>query len=574
MINKRIFALMGKSKKYVWMNVVFQWLSEGLNIGMMAVLSIFIANLFEKRLHANDFGILGMSISIVLFLRYLCIQAAGRMSFLSSKEVKVSLRELIYQKMLDLGASYKEKTETSKVMAVAVEGVDQLKTYFGSYLPQFFYAMLVPLTLFAVVSLISLKSAAILFICVPLIPISIAAVQTWAKKLLAKYWGEYSSLKDTFLENLQGLTTLKIYQADEYKNKKMNEEAEKFRQITMKVLYMQLNSITIMDLVAYGGTALGIIMAVCQFQDGMISLKGCLFIILISADFFIPMRLLGSYFHIAMNGVAASETIFYLLDLEVEDSVSEEVKDDYTIECENLSFSYENDQDVIQHVNMKIPMGSFVSIVGKSGCGKSTLSSILMGKYKNVQGLVKIGDTQLNNLSEKSLMETITYVSFQSYVFKGTVRENLLMGNPSASDQDLWHAIEQVNLKDFLKSENGLETFLMERGSNLSGGQRQRLCLARALLHESKIYIFDEATSNIDVESENDIMQIIHQLAKIKTVVLISHRLANVIDSDVIYVMDEGRIVESGNHQQLLDLKGSYYELWQSQQSLENYGKE
>lgn len=573
MINKRLIGTVEESKKYIAGNVAFQWVSLGANITIMASITSYLAKLFEKTATTTDMGITIGIVIVAVIVRFVCSIGASRMGYLSSKAVKKTLREMIYKKLLRLGTSYREKVQTSEVVQVAVEGVDQLETYFGQYLPQFFYAMLAPLTLFVVLSFVNFPSAIVLLICVPLIPVAIAAVQTWAKKLLAKYWGQYTALGDTFLENLQGLTTLKIYQADDFKNKEMNEESEKFRKITMKVLTMQLNSITIMDLIAYGGAALGVVLATTQFAAGKVDLAGCLLIILLSADFFIPMRLLGSFFHIAMNGMAASDKIFRLLDLPEEEAKTEAVPSDCTIRCEKVHFSYEEDREILHGVNMTFPMGSFTSIVGESGCGKSTISGILMGRNKGYTGSVTVGGKEMRELSEDSLMEHFTYISHQSYLFKGTVRENLLMGNPKASDEQLWALLERVNLADFLRSENGLDTLLQEKASNLSGGQCQRLALARALLHDSPVYIFDEATSNIDVESENDIMAEIHRLAKTKTVILISHRLANVTGSDNIYVMDRGNVVESGNHEMLLAKNGAYAKLWNAQQSLENYGK-
>lgn len=517
----------------------------------------------------------GIVVILALAVRFFCSIGAAKMGYFSSKAVKKSLREKIYQKLLRLGSSYNEQVKTSEVVQVAVEGVDQLETYFGAYLPQFFYAMLAPLTLFIVLCFVNVAAAVVLLICVPLIPVAIAAVQTWAKKLLSKYWGQYTELGDTFLENLQGLTTLKIYQADAFKQQEMNEQAEKFRKITMKVLTMQLNSITIMDLIAYGGAALGVIMAVTQYQSGGVSLEGCLLIILLAADFFIPMRQLGSFFHIAMNGMAASDKIFRLLDLEeTKPEITESFPSGHTIRCSGLSFSYEPDREILHSVDLTFPQGSFTALVGESGCGKSTLASILMGRNKGYTGSVSMGGVPLSSIQEESLLRNITYISHQSYLFKGTVRENLLMGKPGASDEELWAVLSRVNLAEFLKAEQGLDTRLLEKASNLSGGQCQRLALARALLHDSPVYIFDEATSNIDVESENDIMREIHELAKSKTVILVSHRLANVVGADHIYVLDHGIVAESGSHEELLAHHGLYERLWSAQQTLEQFGKE
>ena len=574
MINKRLIGTVPESKKYIARNVILQWVSLVANIMMMFAITSLLAKLFLKTADTKDIIITVIIAVVAVVVRYVCTTFASKMGYLSSKAVKKTLREMIYKKLLNLGTSYNEKIKTSEIVQVAVEGVDQLETYFGAYLPQFFYAMLAPLTLFVVLCFVNFPSAIVLLVCVPLIPVSIAAVQTWAKKLLSKYWGQYTALGDTFLENLQGLTTLKIYQADDFKQKEMNEESEKFRKITMKVLTMQLNSITIMDLIAYGGAALGVILSVTQYIKGNVTFAGALLIILLSADFFIPMRLLGSFFHIAMNGMAASDKIFRLLDLPEEDVKTEEVPKDCTIACTNLRFSYDEGREILHGIDLIFPKGSFTSIVGESGCGKSTVSTVLMGRNKGYTGSVKVGGKELSELSEASLMENFTYISHQSYLFKGSVRDNLLMGKTNTTEDEMWEVLERVNLADFMKSENGLDTKVLEKASNLSGGQCQRLALARALLHDSPVYIFDEATSNIDVESENDIMCEIHALAKTKTVILISHRLANVVHSDNIFVMDKGNIAETGTHQELLKNKSVYAKLWNAQRVLENLGKD
>ena len=411
-------------------------------------------------------------------------------------------------------------------------------------------------------------------ICVPLIPVSIVAVQKFAKKLLGKYWGRYAALGDSFLENLQGLTTLKIYQADGARHAAMNREAEHFRKVTMKVLTMQLNSIIVMDVIAYGGAALGIIVAAHEFNANRVTLPGALCIILLSADFFLPMRALGSYFHVAMNGMAASDKIFKLLDLPEGSAKTAQLGADCAIACRDLHFGYTAEKETLHGLNLDFPQGSFTALVGESGCGKSTIAAVLTGRVSGYTGHVTIGGQELSAVSEASLLKNVTLVSLGSHLFKGTVADNLRMAAPGADDGALWGTLEQVNLADFLRSMDGLDTPLTEGGGNLSGGQRQRLALARALLHDSPVYIFDEATSNIDVESENDIMAGIHRLAGHKTVILISHRLANVTKADNIYVLDHGHPAGQGTHEALLAQGGLYADLWNRQQALENYGKE
>lgn len=558
------------SKGHIAKNVLLQGLCLGANIVMMFCLGYLIRDLSQAKPLGINFIGGGLIIVLSLGLKVYWTRKAADQAYLASKSVKRILRERIYRKLLRLGSSYSEKISTAEVVQASVEGVDQLEVYFGAYLPQFFYSLGGAVVLFIVLAPVSFISALVLFLCVPLIPLSIILVQKFAKRLLAKYWGQYVKLGSSFLENLQGLTTLKIYQADAYKHGEMNKEAEHFRKITMKVLTMQLNSITIMDWVAYGGAGLGIIMAIGEFAGGRIDLMGSFVIIMLAADFFLPLRLLGSFFHVAMNGMAASEKIFRLLDLPEEADQSQTIKGTH-IQLQDMSYSYDGQRQVVDRVNLDIPPRGFTAIVGESGCGKSTLAGVLSGDNRQYQGRVQIGGLDLNTINQTNLKENITLIGIRSYIFKGRLRDNLLLAKADASDLEMWAALDQVKLGDFLRGQEGLDTLLSEGGANFSGGQQQRLAVARALLHDSRIYIFDEATSNIDVESENDILSLLHDLAKEKSIILISHRLANVVAADRIYVMEKGQVKGAGSHQELLAASKVYQDLWQAQMNLEKY---
>lgn len=576
MIKTRLIEQVPSSKKYIALTVLAQWLKTVANIVMIFILSNLLAQILDGK--AFDFkGLLPylVAIAAVMFVRYLCGYASSQTAFFASSEVKKVLRQKMYKKLTRMGASYSEKVSTSEVLQVFVEGVDQLELYFGKYLPQFFFAMLAPITLFAVLVFVSWKASVVLLICVPLIPLSIVAVQKIAKRLLSKYWGVYTNLGDTFLENIQGLTTLKVYQADERKNVEMNEKAEEFRRITMKVLTMQLNSVSVMDIVAYAGSAVGVVIAIIQVKNGTITLPQAFLIIMLAADFFLPLRLLGSFFHVAMNGMAASDKLFKLLDTK-EDEHGAEIPEnlDEDIEIKDLSFSYDGEKTVLNDISATFKKHELISIVGESGCGKSTLASLLCGTTKGYIGSITIGGVEIKDIDEKTLMNNITAVNFNSYIFAGTVRENMLIADKSAGDEKMIEALKMVNLWSFLSEQDGLDTKLNQQGSNFSGGQRQRLAIARALLHNTPIYVFDEVTSNIDAESENDIMTVIHNMAKIKTVILISHRLENVVGSDKILLLDKGKIEESGTHSELMSLNKKYKLMYSTQAELEKYAKE
>lgn len=579
MIKTRLVRLLSHAKKYIVYNVMWQWMALIAQVVSVFTIVGLFGKLYAKKAASGDIVKCACVFAVVLVVRFLCDKMAAGASYKASVDVKCILRDKIYEKLLKLGVSYNEKIATSEVVQLSTEGVEQLEIYFGKYLPQLFYSILAPVTLFIVLAAkASIKAGVVLLLCVPLIPASIVAVQKIAKKLLNNYWGIYTELGDSFLENLQGLTTLKIYQADGMKAEQMDEEAAEFRKITMKVLTMQLNSTSVMDIVAYGGAVVGMIVALSEFLKGNITLEQTLCIVLLASEFFIPLRLLGSFFHIAMNGMAASDKIFGLLDLEEDKTgkvifTKEQLKN-LSVRFEDVNFSYNSDRKILNDVSLDISPGSFVSLVGESGCGKSTIAGLISGKNKKFNGRLTLSGVPIGDIAESELMRHVTVVRHNSYLFKGTVKENLIMADLGADDEKLKEVLIKVNLWDFVSENGGLDMEIAEKGDNLSGGQCQRLCIARAILHDSEMYIFDEAASNIDAESEGMIMDAIHELAKTKTVILISHRLFNVISSDNIYMLKDGEIAESGTHEQLMKKSGEYFRLFESQRKLEEFGKE
>lgn len=557
MIDKRILNAVPESKKYIFLTVLLKWLSLSFHI-----LIIFsAAEIIRTR--GGNISLPLIFICLGLFCSFFCTFFISISEFKSSCNVKKTLRAKIYQKLLELGNEYQEKTETAKIVQLAVDGVEQLEVWFGFYAPQLFYSMAAALTLFFVISFLNLKIALVLLICVPLIPLSIVAVQKIAKKILSKYWTQYANLADNFLENLQGLSTLQIYQADEFKQKKMNEEAEHFRKVTMKVLSMQLNSIIIMDIVAYGGAGLGICAAVSSFFSGALPLEKCFACILLSADFFIPLRRLGSYFHTAMNGTTAANRIFDFMGVSClpagraircsavaplaasrqrlrAASIPNAV---YVLKNVSYTFSGGNSKrKVLSDINLSIKKGEFVVFTGKSGSGKSTAAKILCGINSSYEGLAIFEGEEIRTFPREELYKKCIYITHRDWIFMGTVRSCLLEGNPAASELEMWKILEKVQLADFVREQGGLDMKIQENAANLSGGQKQRLSIARALIHKSEILIFDEAASNIDVESERAILALLRGLRRTRTIIMISHRTENSADADQIYRFENGKV--------------------------------
>ena len=569
MIDKDLLRLLGGNKKYIGFCVGWMVLGLFANVGITASLCWAIA--LAVRYNGGGAGVfLAPTVCACagLAVRYASTRIVGDLKDTLGRSVKKDLRERVYNKIVRLGVRSTDDMSMAGLTQIALEGVEQLDLYYSSYLPQFFYAMLAPLLLFAITVGISWRVALVLLCCVPLIPLSIIAVSKWAKRIFAKYWGKYTSMGDSFLDSVQGLKELKIFGADAAQHRKMNETSEEFRKITMKVLVMQLASTTIMDLVAYGGAGLGIAMALLSVTRWGLSPIAALFLILVAVDFFLPLRAFGSAFHIAMNGVSAGQKILSLLGQD--DPVwGQEAVTDTELKLEGVTFSYDGKRDVLANVTMTFPRHGMTALVGESGCGKSTVVNLLFGAFRPNTGVVTVGGKKLESLSRASYYSHLAVVSYNTYIFNETVRANFRLAKPEVTDEEICAALERVNLLTFLQENGGLDKVITEDATNISGGQKQRLALAVSLVADKDIYIFDEATSNIDIESEAVIMENIRELSTTKSVIVISHRLANVVPADLIYYMEKGRLVESGTHAALMARNGGYAKLYTTQKDLE-----
>ena len=571
MIDKKLLRLLGDNKKYIFYTVGLMVLGLFANVGITASIcwAINLAIHYDEYSGgATLFLWPAVCAVICIIVRYTASRLVGDLKDTLGRKAKKDLRERVYNKIVKLGVRSTDGMSMAGLTQVSMEGVEQLDLYYSSYIPQFFYAMLAPIILFGITVWIEWRVAVVLLCCVPLIPVSIIAVSKYAKKIFATYWGKYTSMGDSFLDSVQGLKELKIFKADEAQHTKMNEKSEDFRKITMKVLVMQLASTTIMDLVAYGGAGIGIAMAILSVIKWELAPIAALFLILVAVDFFLPLRAFGSAFHVAMNGASAGKKILSLL--EQPDPVwGEETVTDTEIKVENVTFSYDGKRDVLKNVSMTFPKTGMTAIVGESGCGKSTVVNMLFGAFRPKSGAVTVGGKELESLSRESYYSHLAVVSYNTYIFNETVRANFMLANKAVTDEEIYGALEKVNLADFIRENGGLDKVITEDAANISGGQKQRLALAVNLVAHKDIYVFDEATSNIDIESEAIIMANIKALSREKAVIVISHRLANITPADLIYYMESGELKESGTHSELMERNSGYAKLYTTQKNLE-----
>ena len=572
MFDKRLFSLVPGVMRHIAGNVALQWLALLANV----VLFVSVGRLLQSVLAGGATGIdLARTLLVAVVavaVRLACQAQATKQGLAASALAKQRVRTLVYDKLVRMGPSYRETVATSEATQLCVEGIEQLEAYFGSYLPQLFYSLIASVTLFFCLAPLCTPAAVVLLCCVPLIPISLMAVMKIAKRIMGDYWHSYTDLGALFLESIQGLTTLKVFGADEERHRRMNEEAEKFRKATMRLLTMQLNSVIVMDIFAFAGAAAGIVVMLNSYAVGTVTFAGAFAFVFLAADFFIPLRTLGSFFHTATGGMAAAERMYRIIDAPEPACGTQAVTcTSVGIECRNVSYSYDGTRTVLQNADFTARPGGFVGITGASGSGKSTLAGILTGANLSYTGSVTIGGIDLRDISAESLRDTVTYVGFRGFLFAGTVRSNLLMARAGASDDELWEALSRCRIDDFVRRSGGLDAPVSAEGTNLSGGQRQRLAMARSLLHDTPVYIFDEATSNIDADSEAAIIDAVAELARTKTVVMVSHRLAALRGCDKVYVFEAGRVVQTGTHEELAKQDGPYASLWARQAELEDF---
>lgn len=576
MIDKKLLKLLGKDKKQIFFIVfenIFRLLLNTFVTGMFTLIFYF---LFLKNNNYLNYLLPSLGIIVALLLKIILHISTGNRKGIIAIFVKKDLRSKMYKKLTKLGTRSTNGINMSGLTQVSIEGIEQLDIYYSQYLPLFFSSMISPIILFAIIAPINYQTALVLLAGVPLIPGSIMLVSRFAKKIFSKYWNKYISMGDTFFDNMQGMLELKLYKADKYAKEDMNKKAEDFRKITMKVLVMQLWSLTIMDTVAFGGAGIAIVVALSTLFKGQtlgpeIYAKA-VFLILVASEYFIPLRQLGSAFHIAMNGLTAGKKIVNILNQEEPVFGKENLTEVKNISIKNLEFSYNEDKKILDNINIEFEKG-LNAIVGESGSGKSTIISLLIRKYSDYKGSIKINNKEISSFTESSLYSKLALVKTDTYLFSTSIKNNFKIAGITNED-DMLEALKKVKLDNRFKTKDDLNYLLQEDSTNISGGERQRISLAIHLVDKKDIYLFDECTSNIDIESEEIIMNQIKELSKNSIVILISHRLDNVKNADCIYYLENSKIKEKGKHNDLINLKGTYYNVYKTQENLKSINKE
>lgn len=566
MFNKKLFNELKSEKIQILKLLLIKILQMTTNVAMIFLIGKSIEALISSSFSGSKFILFML---LIIGLNIFLIKIEASISYKASYRIKNNLRERLMKKVFSFKMEYGSKVSISEVINLGVEGIEQLNLFYSALLPQLLFSLIGPLILFCILSFLNFKIAIIMLLLIPLIPIAIMMVQKLAKKVVKTYWKSYTNLSEVFIDFLYGLTSLEVFNADEDYNDLLNEKAEDFRVKTMKLLMMQLNNITVLDLISYAGSALGIILSIYYYSKGQLSIFAAFSFILLSQEFFLPLRRLGALFHVAMNGITAANSLFEILEIESIEDFKNLIQDERVdVEVKNLNFSY-GEKEILKGLNMKIKSNKITAIVGESGCGKSTLAKLVGGFERNYDGEILYNG--LSEISNDSLNENIMLVDNNPYFFKESLRYNLKMANKNADDDKLIEVLEEVGLYSYFKNIGGLDSILESAGNNLSGGQKQRLAIGRALLKEPKILILDESISNIDKESEDLILNLIQKLKEKMTIILITHRLNTVLQADYIYYLDNKKVAEEGSFEEIS--KGELFSgIYRYQKELEMWG--
>ena len=566
MFNKKLFNELKSEKLQILKLLLIKILQMTTNVAMIFLIGKSIEALISSSFSGSKFILFML---LIMGLNIFLIKIEASISYKASYRIKNTLRERLMKKVFSFKMEYGSKVSISEVINLGVEGIEQLNLFYSALLPQLLFSLIGPLILFCILSFLNFKIAIIMLLLIPLIPLAIMMVQKLAKKVVKTYWKSYTNLSEVFIDFLYGLTSLEVFNADEDYNDLLNEKAEDFRVKTMKLLMMQLNNITVLDLISYAGSALGIILSIYYYSKGQLSVFAAFSFILLSQEIFLPLRRLGALFHVAMNGITAANSLFEILDLESIEDFKNLIQDERVdVEVKNLNFSY-GEKEILKGLNMKIKSNKITAIVGESGCGNSTLAKLIGGFERNYDGEILYNG--LSEISNDSLNENIMLVDNNPYFFKESLRYNLKMANKNADDDKLIEVLEEVGLYSYFKNIGGLDSILESAGNNLSGGQKQRLAIGRALLKEPKILILDESISNIDKESEDLILDLIQKLKEKMTIILITHRLNTVLQADYIYYLDNKKVAEEGSFEEIS--KGELFSgIYRYQRELEMWG--